>query len=511
MFDFLIKNGTVIDGSGSAGYRADVAITDGKIACIAGCIEGGKEIIDATGLMVTPGFIDAHSHSDMNCLSNPEQTEKGEQGITTSISGQCGQSPYPVRKEDPQGDTLQDRYETFGEFLEKAKNTPQGSNEVIYVGHGRLRRTVIGMEKREPTAAELEEMKALLRDGMEHGALGISFGLVYTPSCYAKKEELIELCKVVAEYNGIAAAHLRNEADTVVEAVEEFLDVLKTAKVRGCISHHKAMFKQNHGKVNITLPMIQKAIDEGVDVYCDVYPYIASGTTLESRFIPDQYRQGADKLRAFLSDPQVVAQIKQQNLAKWGADLGWVLVNVCPSHPEFLGKNMNEVAEILGMDTFDAVYELLRQDAGAVSCTFFAMAEEDVEKVMKFPRTMICTDSRAHGKKIQHHPRLRGSFPRALGVYVRERKVLSWEEMIHRMTDMPATFFGLKNKGLVKVGYDADLCIFDPERIIDKCDFIDCLAHAEGLNFVLVNGQVVAKDAYHTGARPGCVITDLAR
>lgn len=511
MFDLIIKNATVIDGTGKAAYRADVAVQDGKIACIAGCIEGGKKVIDATGLTVTPGFFDAHSHSDMNCLSNPEQTEKGEQGVTTSISGQCGQSPYPLRRETPLDDTLQGKYETFGQFMEKAKTVPQGSNEVIYIGHGRLRRTVIGMDKRQPTEAELEEMKALVRDAMEHGALGISFGLVYTPSCYAEKEELIELCKVVAEYNGIAAAHLRNEADTVIEAVAEFLEVLKASKVRGVISHHKAMFKQNHGKINTTLDMIQKAIDEGVEVYCDVYPYIASGTTLESRFIPDQYRQGPDKLRAFLSDPQIVAQIKEQNLAKWGADLSWVLVNVCPSHPEFLGKTMNEVAEILGMDTFDAVYELLRQDAGAVSCTFFAMSEKDVEKVMRFPRTMICTDSRAPGQKSQHHPRLRGSFPRALGVYVRERKVLSLEEMIHRMTDMPATYFGVKNKGRVEVGYDADLCIFDAERIIDKCDFTDCLAHAEGLNYVLVNGQIVAKDAYHTGARPGKVITDLAR
>lgn len=511
MFDLVIKNGTVIDGSGKEGFRADVAVTDGKIACVAECIEGGDQIIDATGLVVTPGWIDAHSHSDMNALSNPEQTEKGEQGITTSISGQCGQSAYPLRKENPQGDTLQDRYETFGDFLEKAKAVPQGSNEVVYIGHGKLRATVMGMDKRQPTEAELEDMKALVREAMENGALGISFGLVYTPSCYAKTDELIELCKVVAEFNGIAAAHLRNEADTVIEAVEEFLHVIKTAKVRGVISHHKAMFKQNHGKVNTTLSMIQKAIDEGVDVYCDVYPYIASGTTLESRFIPDQYRQGPDKLRAFLSDPQIVAQIKEQNLAKWGADLSWVQISESPSHPEFLGKNMNEIAELLGMDSFDAVYQLLREDAGAVSAVFFAMSEADVEKVMRFERTMICTDSRAHGKKIQHHPRLRGSFPRALGVYVRERKVLSWEEMIRRMTSMPATFFGLTTKGYIKEGYDADICIFDPERIIDKCDFIDCHKHAEGLNYVLVNGQIVAKDAYHTGACPGRVINDMKR
>ena len=509
MFDLIIKNGTVIDGSAAPGYRADVAINGGKIACIAGCIEGGKEIIDATGLMVTPGFFDAHSHSDMNVFLNPEQTEKGEQGITTSISGQCGQSLYPKRREVPLDDTVVGRYETFAQLKEQA--VPQGSNEVAYVGHGRLRREVMGMEKRKPTDAELEEMKQILRLCMENGALGISFGLVYTPSCFADTQELIELCKVVAEYNGIAAAHLRNEADTLVEAVEEFLYVLKTAKVRGCISHHKAMFKQNHGKVNTTLPMIQKAIDEGVDVYCDVYPYIASGTTLESRFIPDQYRQGIAKLRAALNDPQTVAQIKKANIEKWGEDLSWVMVNACPSHKEFLGKNMNEIAAQLGLHPFDAVYQLLREDGGGVSCTFFAMAEEDVEKVMKFPRTMICTDSRAPGGNIQHHPRLRGSFPRALGVYVRERKVLSWEEMIHRMTAMPAEFFGVKNKGLLKVGYDADLCIFDPEKIIDKCDFTDCHKHAEGLNYVLVNGQIVARDGYHTGALPGKVITDLAR
>ena len=511
MYDLVIRGGTVVDGSGKPGFRADVAIKDGKIACVAPAIEGGDQVIDATGLTVTPGFIDAHSHSDMNILTNPAQTEKGEQGITTSISGQCGQSLYPQRREDPQGDSLEERYITFGQFLEQTKDVPQGSNEVMYVGHGKIRRVVMGMEKRKPTEAELEDMKALVRDAMEHGALGISFGLVYTPSCFAEKEELVELCKVVAEYNGIAAAHLRNEADTLVEAVEEYLDVLKQAKVRGVISHHKAMFKHNHGKVNTTLAMIQKAIDEGVEVCCDVYPYIASGTTVESRFIPDQYRQGPAVLRAALSDPQTVAQIKEQNLKKWGADLSWVLLSACPSHPEFLGKTMNEVAEILGMDTFDAVYQLLREDAGNVSAVFFAMSEEDVAKVMQFPLTMICTDSRAHGQKIPHHPRLRGSFPRALGVYVREKKVLSLEEMIRRMTSLPADYFGLATKGLVKEGMDADLCVFDPEKIIDGCDFLDCYKHAEGLNYVLVNGVVVAENAYHTGARPGRVISELKR
>ena len=511
MYDLIIKNGTVIDGSGKPGFAADVAITGGKIVAVGQNLDGAKEIIDATGLTVTPGFFDAHSHSDMNVFTNPIQTEKGEQGITTSISGQCGQSLYPRRREQALDDTLQGRFETFGEFMAKAKDVPQGSNEAMYVGHSSLRKSVMGMEKRQPTAAELEDMKALLRDGMEHGALGISFGLVYTPSCYADKEELIELCKVVAEYNGIAACHLRNEADTLVEAVAEFLEVLKTAKVRGCVSHHKAMFKHNHGKVNTTLPMIQKAIEEGVDVYCDVYPYIASGTSLESRFIPDQYRQGNAKLWASLDDPEIRRSIKEMNIKKWGEDLSWVKLNVCPSYPEFLGKNMMEIAEILGVDPFDAVFTLLRKDGNACSCIFFAMAEEDVEKVMRFERTMICTDSRAHGKPIQHHPRLRGSFPRALGVYVRERNVVSLEEMIRKMTSMPAKFFGLATKGWIKEGYDADICVFNADTIRDGCDFDNCLAHAEGLCYVLVNGVVIVKDAYHTGACPGRLNNEFTR
>ena len=510
MYDLLIRGGTVIDGSGKPGFSADVAVKDGKIAAVGADLGEAARVIDATGLFVTPGFIDAHSHSDMNCLSQPEQREKGEQGITTSVSGQCGQSPYPERKENPTGDDLQGRFTTFSQFKEMADKTPQGSNEVMYVGHGRLRRCAMGMEKRKATREELETMKALLRDAMEAGALGISFGLVYTPGCFADKEELIELCKVVAAYNGIAACHLRNEADFVVEAVEEFLDVLKQSGARGCVSHHKAMFKQNHGKVQITLPMIQKAIDEGVDVYCDVYPYIASGTTLESRFIPDQYRQGGAVLKAAMNDPVLLAQIKKQNIEKWGEDLSWVMVNACPSHPEYLGKNMMEIAESMGVDGFDAVYSLLRDDGGLCSCTFFAMAEEDVEAVMRFPRTMICTDSRGAAPK-QHHPRLRGSFPRALGVYVRERKVLSWEEMLHRMTGMPAAFFGLTGKGLLKEGYDADICVFDPETIRDGCDFVDCHRRAEGLNYVLVAGQIVAENAVHTGKTPGRVIFDAKR
>lgn len=510
MFDLLIRGGRVIDGSGSAAFAADVAVKDGKIAAVGQNLGEAAQIIDATGLTVTPGFIDAHSHSDMNTLSHPNQNLKGEQGITTSISGQCGQSLYPERKENPTGEDLQGQFTTFSQYTEMAKETPQGSNEAMYVGHSRLRRCAMGMEKRKPTDGEMEIMKALLRDAMEAGALGISFGLVYTPSCFAETQELIELCKIVAEYNGIAACHLRNEADFLVEAVAEFLEVLKKSGVRGCVSHHKAMFKHNHGKVQTTLAMIQKAIDEGVDVYCDVYPYIASGTTLESRFIPDQYRQGGDVLRATMNNPELLAQIKKQNIEKWGEDLSWVVVNACPSHPEYLGQDMNQIAAQMGVDSFDAVYALLREDAGLCSCTFFAMNEADVEAVMRFPRTMICTDSRGVAPK-QHHPRARGSFPRALGVYVRERKVLSWEEMIHRMTGMPANFFGLTGKGLIKEGYDADLCVFDAEKIIDGCDFVDCTRRAEGLNYVLVGGVVVAENAVHTGARPGRVITDTKR
>lgn len=505
MYDIVIKNGFIVDGSGKEGYISDVAIKDGKIAEINKNIEGGKKVIDASGLTITPGFIDSHSHSDFNIFNAPEQTEKVEQGITISIGGQCGLSLYPRKREDG-------TIETFGEFLEKAKATPQGAGVVVLMGHAQLRKTVVGDEDREPTSAEMEQMKALIRDGMEHGALGLSFGLIYEPSCFAKTDELIELSKVVKEYNGLIVAHLRNEADEFVESVNEFLEVIKGSGARAVFSHHKAMFPQNHGKVNDTIEILKQANNNGMDVYCDVYPYTASATKLSARVVPQRFRQGTEYMVEHLKMPSVREEIKAENRKIWGDDISWILITHCANMPEVVGKRMDEIAKILNVDDqYDAAFELLIKSVDDCSAVFFAINENDVKEVIKYERAMICTDSRVAYEMGSYHPRLRGSFPRAIGKYVREENVVSLEEMIRKMTSMPAYVYGLKNKGLIKEGYDADICIFDYEKIIDKADYMDCHKRAEGLNYVIVSGEIAAENAVYNGIKNAKVITEFNR
>lgn len=503
MYDLIVKNGNIVDGSGDAGYCADIGIKNGKIVAIQKTLDGAKEILDCRGLTVTPGFIDSHSHSDRTFFSVPGQKEKAEQGITTCISGQCGESRYPVRRENPTGNDLAGKYETVGAFVKKALQEPQGVYMGFLIGHGQLRKAVMGMENRRPAPEEMEEMKALLRDGMEHGARGMSFGLIYTPGGYAETDELIELAKVVGEYDGIVAAHIRNEADQLESAVEEFLQVIRAAKTRAVFSHHKAMFKQNYGKVRKTLAMIEQANREGLDIYCDVYPYTASSTSLESRFIPKEYRQGREKVVAYLKDPSIRQTIKQQNLEQWGEDLSWIQIFSC-NNPAYQGKTLPQIARIHGKDQHDTALDILED--GGCGAIYFCMSDEDVDTVIGYNRSMICTDSAVVVGNANCHPRLTGSFPRALGRYVRERKVVSLEEMIRKITSLPARVYGIANKGLIREGYDADICIFDPDKIIDRADFTDCHRRAEGLNYVIVNGQIVAENAVYNGKKPATIL-----
>ncbi len=517
MYDLIIKNGKIIDGTGSPSYFADVAIKDGKIVKIGKALSGAAETIDASGLCVTPGFIDSHAHADSNILAYPEQREKVEQGITTCIAGQCGSSVAPISKtavpEDYKqyGGIIGDEYklrQSYDGFFGVAKQLPQGCNIAVLLGHGSLRRSVMGFENREPTKEELDEMKRRVRAAMECGALGMSFGLYYAPGCYAKTDEAIELAKIVGEYHGLIAAHIRDEEEYLVKAVREFIQIARESGTRAVISHHKSYGKpENWGKVTHTLRMIDEANAEGLEVYCDVYPYIASGTTISSVFLPKtEHTKPKSQLLEDLKTPEYRAKIREFITEQYGPDFSWVQTTSGNPYPDCQGMTIPEIAEKKGKDPFDALFDLWIDSRLNVSAAFFSMCEEDVETVIAHPRSMICTDSGNAAANKYYHPRLRASFPRALGKYVRERKVVSLPEMIRKITAMPARVYSLPTKGLIWENMDADICIFDENTIKDKATFRDIKARAEGLRYVLVNGKIVVRDAVSNGEKYGKVV-----
>ena len=499
MFDLIIKNGKIIDGSGSEGYTADIGIKDGKIEKIGSSLCDAKRVIDADGLVVTPGFIDSHSHSDNAVFTHSEMKEKCEQGITTSVGGQCGSTRFPEPLSEDE------RLRTAESYFNAAENIPQGSNLLTFVGHGAIRRAVMQHENRRPTAEELEKMKALVREAVRNGAIGLSFGLIYVPGTYAETDELIELAKACAEEGGILSAHIRNEADTVIEAVEEFITIVKASGARGVISHHKSCYEKNHGKVNATLPLIERANAEGCDIYCDVYPYIASHTSLSARFIPKEYMANKRTLEN-LRDPKTRKEIKNKFNSPKPGRLDWVLVNYCPERPEYQGKYVSEIADMMGCDDLEAALRVIEISNVSASGCYFTMREEDVATVISYKRAMICTDSSVAKSSPSYHPRLRASFPRAIRRFVRELNVVSLPEMIKKMTSLPANVYGLASKGLIKEGYDADICVFDYEKLCDMADFVHPERRAEGLNFVIAGGEIIAENAIYTGAKPGRVL-----
>lgn len=497
MYDLIIKNANILDGSGSEAFVGDIAITDGKIAAIGTNLTDAKEILDVAGLTVSPGWIDSHSHSDSAVLAYPDQLEKIEQGITFSITGQCGGSATPRADQ------------TAAEWFEQALATPQGSGSVLMVGHNTIRRRVMGAENREPTPEELEKMKKLVADAMDAGAIGMSLGLYYVPGCYSKTDEAIALAKVVKEKGGLLACHMRNETDKLIEALEEYLLIAKESGCRAVVSHHKVGEMKNWGKVTETLKMIDKANAEGMDVYMDVYPYTASHTTLAARFLPVQFHPpGTTNRVALLDDPKLCETVKAWGKERWGETIDWSILTKGPGCEEFRGMYIHDIAQKLGFeDDYDAVFYLIKKSKGDAGGCFFMMCEEDTELVMSHPRAMICTDSNVAMGKDTYHPRLRASFPRVLGRYVRERKVTSLPEMIRKMTSLPAEVYDLKGKGKIAEGYDADLCVFDPETILDQADYTNCTLPNLGLNYVLVDGKIVVKDGVYNGIRAAKVLT----
>ena len=319
MYDLIIRGGTVMDGTGGKPFVCDIAIQDGIIVRIGQDLGGAKEVIEAAGLTVTPGFVDSHSHADSCLDKDPDLIEKIEQGITTNIAGQCGGSPAPVRSAES------GEIHTLGQFLDRFEGAAFGCNTMCFVGHNALRKLAMGNENRAPSAEELDVMKKYLAEGIDAGALGISFGLTYNPGCYAETEELVALAAVAHAHGGMIAAHIRSESYQLEEAVAEFIEVCRRSGAKGVISHHKACQRKNWGKINKTLAMIDAAVTEGLDIYCDAYPYTASSTSLTPTFLPKEDRAGdLSIMREKLNDPEFRKMLVARNTELYGADCSWV-------------------------------------------------------------------------------------------------------------------------------------------------------------------------------------------
>lgn len=467
--DILIEGGTLIDGTGGDRVRADVAIKGDRIIGVGSALPVAAETtIDANGFVVTPGFIDVHTHDDRAVLSSPDMTNKISQGVTSVIAGNCGVSLAPLRRCEPPpplnllGGRDWYRFGTFADYAQALTENPPATNIAMLVGHSTLRVGVMDDLNRAATGAEIERMGGLLDDSLAAGCIGLSTGLAYPTATAAPTEEVVELAKRLAPFHGIYVTHMRDEGDYVVESTRETITIGERSGVPVVISHHKSSGRNNWGRTRETLAIIAAA-QKNQSINLDVYPYTASSTVLMSEFIESAER---------------------------------VIVTWSTPHPEVAGRDLDDIKQEWGCSLDDAIDRLL--PAGAI---YFQMHEDDLRRVLKFSNAMIGSDGLPHDEF--PHPRLWGTFPRVLGHYCRDVGLFSLEQAVRRMTSVPASVFGLRDRGVVRGGAFADLVIFDSEQIIDTADFKAPKRPAAGIEMVIVNGQPVWRDVTWTGERPG--------
>lgn len=515
VFDIVFKNARVLDGTGAPWFVADVSVKDGAVVKVGQAHGEAKTVIDATGKYLSPGFIDAHSHSDLPLVHNPTADSKVMQGVTTEVIGQCGSSGAPRqlglyaqdREESEDDEADLPPWTDMASYLKLLEDQGVSVNVVPLVGHGTVRRQVMGVENRAPDKNELNLMKRLVDDAMEQGAFGMSTGLIYVPGRYSKTDEVIELAKVVAKHRGYYFTHLRNEGARLLEALKEAIDIGFHADLPVQVSHFKVMGEPNWGMVEHSIAMVEKARKDGLDITADQYPYIASSTGLGSPVPVSAWRGG--KGSELLNDPTE----RQKILDALRARANWDKIVVASLENEddqaFIGKSIAEVGNIQGISPEEAAFGLLQRNRGVVSIVNFAMSEDDVRMVMLKPWVMVGSDGRAYNAKTakgQPHPRSYGTFVRILGRYVREYGLLRLEEAVRKMTSLPAWRLGLQDRGILREGMRADLVLFDADTVIDNATFTAPHQYPTGIEWVLVNGVVVVKEGVHTGARPGAVL-----
>ena len=498
-FDLLIKNGRIVDGTGTPWYEADVGIVGDRITRV-GNLSGATapQVIDATGLIVAPGFIDPHTHALRGIFDVPNAESALLQGVTTLTEGNDGSSPYPI-----------DRHYAD---IQDLRISP---NWAVFVGQGTIRQRVIGFGLRKASPQEMDRMKQMVRDAMEQGALGISTGLFYVPGSFTSTEEVIELSKVAAEYNGIYISHIREEAAQLIDSVQETIRIGEEAGIPVQITHHKVIGVENWGASVESLRLVDEARARGVDVTIDQYPYTASQTSINA-LIP-QWAQagGREEMLNRINSPETYSTIKNEVIAKilydrGGGDPKNVFISRNSWDPNMAGKNLAELTMEAGMEptpenAAEIVFDIIR--GGGATAVYHAIGPEDVDRIMRHPATAIGSDGPVgvFGEGAPH-PRQYGTFARILGHYVRERGVITLEEAVKKMSSQSARRLGIHDRGLITEGYFADVAVFDAEEIIDRASFEQPHQYATGMKFVLVNGEVVVENGAHTGRRPGRIL-----
>jgi len=525
-FDVIIRGGTVYDGTGSAPYRADVGIK-GDVVTRIGDLSRAKAatVVDATGMAVSPGFINMLSWSVDTLIVDGRSMGELKQGVTTQIFGE-GDSMGPLNErtkkqaQDDQGDLKYDiKWATLSEYLQFLEKKGVSQNVASFIGATTIRRYVIGDEDKQPTPAQMQQMRDLVRTEMEHGALGIGTSLIYPPAFYAKTDELIEMCKVAAEYKGKYISHMRSEGNQLIQAVEELLRISREARIPAEIYHLKAAGKDNWSKMDQVLAMVEKARKSGLKITADMYTYPAGSTGLDASLPPWAEDGGYPALFKRIQDPEtrkkILAEIRTPT-DKWenlylaaGSPDKVLLVGFKNDKLKPLtGKTLGEVARMRGTDPENTILDLILEDQSRIGTVYFLMSEDNIKKQIKYPWVSFGSDAESQAPegvflKSSTHPRAYGNFARLLGKYVRDEKVITLQDAIRRLSGLPATNLGLDRRGFLKKGYFADVVIFDPKTIADKATFEQPQQYAVGIRDVFVNGVQELKNGDHTGKFSG--------
>ena len=525
-YDVIIRNGMIYDGYGFKPYVGDVALKGDKVALVKEKISAkGKTEIDATGLAVAPGFINILSWATVSLIRDGRSLSDIKQGVTLEVFGEgSSMGPLNEKMKEQQQDNTDDYtidWTTLGEYLESLERRGVSTNVASFIGATTLRVHEIGYENRPPTDEELDNMRSLVRQGMEEGALGIGSSLIYAPAFYSSTEELIELCKVAAEYGGMYISHMRSESNKLLEALDELITISEKANIPAEVYHLKAGGLKNHYKMDLVINKINAARASGLDITADMYTYIAGATGLDAHMPPWVQEGGYDKWVERLKDPKIRAKVKKEmtsdakdweNLGYLAGPDGVLFAGFRNSElREYIGMTLKEVSQKTGKHYADVAMDFVIQDGSRVDVVYFLMSEENVKKQIKLPYMSFGSDAGSIAPegdflKYNPHPRAYGNFSRLLGKYVREEKVIPLEEAIYKLTSLTADKLKIKKRGLLKEGYYGDVVLFDPNTISDHATFDDPHQLATGMHHVFVNGVQVLNEGEHTGATPGRVV-----